>query len=390
MATSEDILEDAKAAFKRCEEAEQENRTAALDDLRFARLGEQWPAEIRRQRELDGRPCLTINRLPSFIRQVMNDIRQNKPAIVIHPADNDASYETAQILQGLIRQIERSSKAEVAYDTAVEYAISCGVGYFRINTEFAYDDAFDLDLAVQRIANPFTVWRDPKSSAADSSDWNLAFVAETMTKDEFEKAYKGADPVDWKGDAYAGLGEPWMSEEKVQVCEYWTREEVPRTILMLSSQEIVGADVWKARQGELQALGLQVVGERQVRSHKVRQYILTGAEVLEERDWAGRWIPIVPVYGEDLNVEGKRVLRSLVRDAKDPQQMFNYWRTASTELVALAPKAPFIGPKGAFVTDAGKWATANTESHAYIEYDGGIPPSASRSRACPPARCRRQ
>jgi hypothetical protein len=101
---------------------------------------------------------------------------------------------------------------------------------------------------------------------------------------------------------------------------------------------------------------------------------MSGAEVLETVDWAGKFIPIVPVYGDELLVDGRRRLRSLVRDAKDPQRMFNYWRTTSTELVALAPKAPFIGRKGAFDTDSAKWATANVQSHAYIEYDGPEPP----------------
>ena len=113
---------------------------------------------------------------------------------------------------------------------------------------------------------------------------------------------------------------------------------------------------------------------RQAASHKVTQRIVSGAAVLETVDWAGRFIPIVPVYGEELMVDGRRRLRSLVRDAKDPQRMFNYWRTTSTELVALAPKAPFIGRKGAFDTDSDKWATANVKSHAYIEYDGPEPP----------------
>ncbi|MDX5332101.1 MAG: hypothetical protein LPK04_12980, partial [Caulobacteraceae bacterium] len=113
---------------------------------------------------------------------------------------------------------------------------------------------------------------------------------------------------------------------------------------------------------------------REVASQKVVQHVVTGAEVLETVEWAGRFIPIVPVYGEELRIDGRRRLRSLVRDAKDPQRMFNYWRTTTTELVALAPKAPFIGRKGAFETDAEKWATANVQTHAYLEYDGPEPP----------------
>ena len=371
---SDDVLAEAKEAFRLCEEREADNRREALDDLKFARLAEQWPAEIRKAREEEGRPCLTINRLPAFIRQVVNDARQNKPQIKCHPASSQADVETAEVLNGLIRQIEATSKADVAYDTALESAVTMGFGYFRINSQYAEDDSFDLDLRIERVANPFSIWGDPHSTAADSADWNVAFAAELMSRTAFEAAYKGADAVDWQGDAYAGLKSPWTDGEQVLVAEYWTREPVRRPILMLSNQEVVGADVYRARKAECDALGLEVIGERETRSHKVRQRILTGAEVLEERDWAGRYIPIVPVWGEEVNVEGRRRLRSLVRDAKDPQRMFNYWRTTSTELVALAPKAPFIGPKGAFTTDAAKWGSANTQSHAYIEYDGATPP----------------
>jgi hypothetical protein len=371
---SDDILEEAKEAFRLADEREADNRREALEDLRFARLGEQWPAEIRRKRADEGRPCLTINRLPAFIRQVVNDARQNAPSIKVHPADDGADQATAEVLNGLIRQIEAASKADVAYDTAIDFAVTMGFGYFRINTRYTDDDSFDLDLTIDAVANPFSIWGDPHSTAADSSDWNSAFVCELIGKSAFEGRFKGADAVDWQGGAYAELASPWIEGEMVRVAEYWKREAAERTILLLSNQEVLGADVFKARKAEIDALGLSVVGERRVRSHKVRQYLLSGAEVLEERDWAGRFIPIVPVWGEEVNVEGRRHLRSLVRDAKDPQRMFNYWRTTSTELVALAPKAPFIGPKGAFATDVAKWSSANTDSHAFIEYDGAVPP----------------
>ena len=131
---TDDILADAKEAFRLCQEREADNRRDALDDLTFARLAEQWPAEIRKAREEDGRPCLTINRLPAFIRQVVNDARQNKPQIKCHPADHDADVDTAEILNGLIRQIEATSKADVAYDTALESAVTMGFGYFRFGS----------------------------------------------------------------------------------------------------------------------------------------------------------------------------------------------------------------------------------------------------------------
>lgn len=383
--SDDEIIREAREAFERAAEAEAENRREALDDLRFARLGEQWPAQIRRERDLDGRPCLTINRLPAFIRQVVNDARQNKPSIVVHPVDSQADPETAEVFNGLIRHIEQSSDAEVAYDTALDFAVTGGFGYFRINTRYASDDGFDQDLIVERVANPFSIYGDPDGTAADSSDWNSAFVVDTLPKAAFEARWKGAEAVDWAADSYASLTGPWLEGDRVMVAEHWRREAVQRTIVALSDGQVVEAAVYEKQKAMFDALGVSVVGRpRAVASHKVTQRILTGAEVLETVDWAGKFIPIVPVYGEELHVDGRRRLRGLVRDAKDPQRMFNYWRTTSTELVALAPKTPFIGRKGAFETDSAKWATANTQSHAYIEYDGPEPPQ-RQMFAGPPA-----
>ena len=371
----DDLLLEARRLFDLASEVENENRQDALDDLKFARLGEQWPDDVIQARKLEGRPCLTINRLPAFIRQVVNDARQNKPAIKVHPADDSADPETAEIFNGLIRNIEVTSDADVAFDTALESAVTGGFGYFRINTRYSDEDTFDQDLVIERIANPFSVFGDPYSTAADSSDWDNAFIVETMSKDAFERKYKGSEPVDWSADGYVGLGAPWIDDDQVMVCEWWTREEVKKQIVQLSNGEVVDLKVFEANADQFAELGLEVVGEpREVRGHKVIQRCMTGGEILTTIDWPGKYIPIIPVYGDEVNVEGKRFFRSMVRDAKDPQRMFNYWRTASTELVALAPKTPFIGPKGAFVTDFEKWATANTSSHAYIEYDGGTPP----------------
>lgn len=369
--SDDDILAEARAAFELAADAEAENRREALDDLRFARLGEQWPEAVRREREREGRPCLTINRLPGFIRQVVNDARLNKPAISVHPVDDAADPETAEVFNGLIRHIEQSSDAEVAFDTALDFAVTCGLGYFRINTRYAADDSFAQDIAIERVANPFSIYGDPEGAAADSSDWNVAFVVDSLPRAAFAARWRGAEPSDWGAPGEGG----GPDAERVSVAEYWRRERVTKTILALSDGQVVEQGLYEARKAMFDALGVKVVGRpRGVASHRVTQRILSGAEVLETVDWAGRFIPIVPVFGEELMVDGRRRLRSLVRDAKDPQRMFNYWRTASTELVALAPKAPFIGRKGAFDTDSAKWATANVQSHAYIEYDGPEPP----------------
>lgn len=379
---SKDLLANAMTAFERCQEAESENRDTALDDIRFSRLGEQWPIEISKQRELEHRPCLTINKMPAFIRQVVNDARQNKPSIKVHPVDSGADVETADVMNGLIKNIEYTSNADIAYDTAIESSVSGGFGYWRVGMDYAYDDTFDMDLSIDRVANQFSVYGDPDSMGADSSDWNVAFVVEPMRKAEYLAKYEGkknADGeevcVDFESDAWANAG-VWRDSETVMLAEWWRREEVERVIVKCSNGYIYDKEEFDADpdlQTAVETGGLQVVGTRTTKSHKVTQVILSGADVLAVNPWPGKYIPIIPVYGDEIVVEGKRYFRSLIHDAKDPQRMTNYWRTTGTELVALAPRVPWIGRKGTFNTDADRWATANTQSHSYLEYDNEAP-----------------
>jgi hypothetical protein len=362
----EEILVAARRDYDRAREAWEENRTQAREDLRFARLGQQWPADMEKQRALEHRPCLTFNKMPAFIRQVVNDARQNKPSIRVHPQDSGADPRTARIINGLIRNIETSSDADVAYDTAIEHAVGQGFGFWRINTIYSSENGFEQDIVVERITNPFTVLGDPRSTAADSSDWNLAFVITTLSRDAFEREYPDAERVDWEADFRACPD--WLDGDQVIVAEYWVREKVRREIVALSDGSVV--ETGELAKDPARFAGLEIVGSpREVEAWRVRQHILTGAELLKTVDWAGQYIPIVPVYGDEvIDEDGRRHFRSLIRDAKSAQQMFNYWRTTTTELIALAPKAPYIGPKGTFDADP-NWQTANSQSHPYLEYE---------------------
>lgn len=366
----EDFLHEVREKFERAAQKERDNRERAEDDIRFARLGEQWPEQIRKQREQDARPCLTINRMPTFIRQVVNEARQNRPAITVIPADSGADPETAEMMSGLIRNIEVSSDADIAYDTAVEGAVSGGFGYFRINIAYTDEDTFDRDIVIERISDPLTVYGDPDADSADGSDWNCCFIVSMMTEDEYEERFKGKDKVDWDDLGFTKLASPWRDGENILVAEYWHREDVEETIYQLADGTVIDRASLEAS-----GLPLQVIGDRPVTRKKVTQYILSGAEVLETVEWAGKYIPIVPVYGDEIIVNGERHLKSLIHDAVDAQREHNFWRSAAAEMVALAPRSPFIGPKGAFETDVGKWSTANSASHAFIEYDGPVAPA---------------
>jgi len=383
------VLNEALERFEETQSATNLNRLDAAKDIRFGRLADQWPAEIRKQRELEGRPCLTINRMPAFVRQVVNDARQNKPAIQVVPVDSGADIDTAEVIGGLCRSIERGSNAEVAYDTALEHAVSGGFGFFRIVIDYAQGDTFDMEARIERIANPLSVYWDPSTRAFDASDWEYGFVAEWMTKSVFEQTYPDAEFVSFEGDYQDQTERDDFGQEQIRLAEYFLRTIHKRKIVLLSNGAVMRAeDLSKpfvlpdgskmALKDALAMSGVTPTKEREAEYYKVKRRILSGAEVLKEDDWPGQTIPICPVWGDEVIIDGRRHFRSLIRDAKDPQMMFNFWRSASTELVALAPRAPFLIAEGSLPEgkERQKWENANTRSWPYLTYKptGGAMP----------------
>lgn len=381
----DDLLKEGREAFQTASEAEKENRDTYIADVRFAREGMQWDSEAAQMRQQSRRPCLTINKLEAFIRQVVNDARQNKPSISVHPADSGADRETADLISGLIRNIEYTSDADIAYDTATECAVSGGFGYFRIGLDQSAPESEEMDLSIRRIANPLSVYGDPNSTAADSSDWDSAFVVDRLSKAQYQSQYgKKKEHVDFDDNSAWDESGAWRStdegEETCLIAEWWKRDEVEKTYVVLDNGSTVEATQLQGEDADPDLVqGLEIglfkpVREFKGKGKKTTQTIMSGAEIISQRDWPGLYIPLVPVYGLEFNIKGKTYRRSLIYNAKDAQMMFNVWRSTSTELVGLAPKTPWIGPTGAFETDQDRWNTANTHSHAYLEYDGIQPP----------------
>lgn len=369
---AEKILAEARKRFKISVEAERENRTAAMDDMEFI-VGNQWPEAAKKSR--GDRPCLTINRMPAFVRQVVNEQRKIRPAIDVIPADSKAAKATADVIQGLVRHIERMSRSQIAYDNAFEYAVTCGIGHFRVRTKYCSDESMEQELSIDRIENPFTVYRDPFSREADHSDDRWTFVTEMVDPETFEDKY-GIKPSKFADFASGDDAPEWFDGEDVRVAEYWRCSKDEVEIHVLQSGTRIEGPITKAQREKMATLD-PVVGSRKVERTRVEQYILTYDKVLKVGEWAGKFIPILTVKGGEINVNGKRVLTSLVRDAKEPARIYNYWTSAETEIVALQPKAPWIAPEGSFEGHENEWARANTENFAYLEFvpvpNGGPP-----------------
>ena len=386
------VLVEAHDRLGRSITAETDNRTQAEEDVRF-RNDDQWPSQVKEARVEEQRPCLTLNKLNQYIDKVVGDQRQNRPAIKVRSigkkspttklsnAENTKNYDVAQVLDGLIRHIENTSQADIAKDTAFDHAVGNGFGYFRVTTDYVDDDVFEQKLSVRRIPNPFSVYFDPSAQELTREDAQYAFLTSFVAKEEYQRRWPNAGGG---GDISAGVGDwvnNWFKGDDVRVAEYFRKVPTQKVLVSLSDGRVVEHDTdFDMVKDELAAMGVTPVRTRKVKTHKIQWMLLSGYEMLEGPiDWPGKYIPIIPVLGKELWSEGQLYYRSLIRHSKDAQRMYNYWRTASVELVALAPKVPYIVADDQVQNYLNIWKTANTKSHAYLPYN-------ARSKANPPKR----
>lgn len=397
----EKIIREAKDRFKRCQEWESRQRSIALDDKRF-RYGDsdnnyQWPNDLRTAREIDQQPCLTINKARQHCLQIVNDAKQNKPGVKISPVGNGATFEAAQVFDGIVRHIEYISNAETIYDCATENQVDTGMGYWRIVTDYATDDTFDQEIFLRRIKDPNSVYLDPDIREKDGSDARFAFVFDDMPKDEFIKLYP--DCEDDISHAALGNDTGWITKDHVRVCEYYSRANRKDKLVAFA---IVGID---GQPGEQQIIRLSELRKavdketidailadpetktREILVDDIKWYKIGANKILDRRDWPGQYIPIVRLTGEESIIDGVWDAKGHVRYLKDAQRMYNYWTSSATEMVALQPKSPWIGSARAIQGYENYWKDANRISHSILPYndideDGNV--VAPPSRPAPP------
>ena len=391
-----DIISVAKSRFTMAVSAYSESREDELDDLRFYAGSPdnawQWPADVLQTRgsvqgqTINARPCLTINKLPQHVRQVTNDQRQNRPSGKVIPVDDKADVEVAEIFDGLVRHIEYISDADVAYDTACENQVSYGEGYIRLLTEYCDDNTFNQDIKIGRIRNSFSVYMDPTIQDPCGSDAQWCFITEDLTKEEYERQFPDAQPI--SSMMQQGVGDQstsqWISENTVRIAEYFYIEHEKATLNLYYGN--VSAMKGSVEDQEMVMRGMKPIKSRTVDIKKVKWCKINGFEVLESQDWAGASIPVVRVVGNEFEVDGRIYVSGIVRNAKDAQRMYNYWTSQEAEMLALAPKAPFIGYGGQFEGYEQQWKTANTTNWPYLEVNpdvtdgaGGVLPLPQRA-----------
>jgi len=370
-----------------------ESREDELDDLKFYGGSPdnqwQWPADVLATRgavqgqTINARPCLTVNKLPQHVHQVTNEQRQNRPQPKVIPADDSADVQVATIFNGMIRHIEYISDADVAYDTVCENQVSYGEGYARILTEYCDDNTFNQDIKIGRIRNSFSVYMDPLIQDPCGSDANWCFITEDIPRKEYERQYPDAAPLSTMqtlGVGDQGLSQ-WLNENTVRIAEYFYVDYEKQTLNMYPGNQTAFSGTPEDKM--LKGMFGEPVKSRKADRKKVKWLKINGYEILERSDWAGQHIPVIRCVGNEFEVEGRLYVSGIVRNAKDAQRMYNYWVSQEAEMLALAPKAPFIGYGGQFEGYETQWKTANTTNWPYLEVNPDVTDGAGNALPLP-------
>ena len=260
----------------------------------------------------------------------------------------------------------------MAYDTACENQVSYGEGYLRLLTEYCDDNTFDQDIKIGRVRNSFSVYMDPTIQDPTGADAKWCFVTEDVTKAEFERMYPDAAPITTLQSL--GVGDQsisnWLNEDTIRIADYYYID-YDRTTLNLYPGNATAFE-GTPEDKQLRAIYGKPKKSRESDRPKVKYCKINGYEILEEREWAGKYIPVIRIVGNEFEVDGRLYVSGLVRNAKDAQRMYNYWVSQEAEMLALAPKAPFIGYGGQFEGYEDKWKTANTQNWPYLEINPDV------------------
>ena len=358
-----DILDQARKHYDEAYDADEENMRLAEDDLWFASGKRQWDEAAKKEREDAGRPCPVVNRMPQFVRQVTGDIRQTNPAIEIKPGDSEATEDGAELVGGLVRQIEYESGATNIYEAAAENAAQCGRGFFRVEHDYEDPMSFYQCLKIKRIKNPLSVLSDPLAQEPTRSDGRYFFVYEDMAKESFEKDYPDAQVSDFEHSS--AENQSWYAADTVRIADYYWREDRKAWISQMEDGSVV--------EGKIEGS----IAQRETTLSKIMWAKVSGDDVLEgPKEWPGKYMPIIAVMGEELQIGRESIISSVIRHAKDPQRLYNYSRATHSEVVALQPKAPYLATADQVMGYENMWLKSNVSHQAVLIYNNveGVSP----------------
>lgn len=378
--SADPTVAEAMKRFQRCSEWEANARERYVADIKFrhgdADNGFQWPNVIRRARDVDQRPCLTLNIIQQHNLQIINQMRQNKIGANVIPTGNGATKEASDAFREVIRSIEYKSDAQSAYTIGAEFQVDGGIGWWRLGTQYVSNsgpNAFDQEVVILPINDPLSVFMDPDIQQKDGSDAKFAFVYDTVPKDEFTEAYpKYANLATLQPLGVDSGDYDWVTRDHVRVCEYWRKVQKADKVISFLDGQGRRRTVKKSLlpdEGLEELLGDPMTRVRDVFDDVVEWKLIVGEEVIDETIWPGKYIPLVRVVGIETTIDGVLDRCGHTRAMKDGQRMYNYNASSQVEFVALQGKTPWKAPAKAIEEHESQWNTANNVNHSVLIYN---------------------
>lgn len=396
--TGDDIVDEAIRRWRRCSEWESQCRERFIEDLKFRHgdsdNGYQWPNAVRRSRDVDAKPCLTINLIRQHNLMVTNAMRKNKRDVRIVGTGNGATAESARMLDQVVKQIQWSSDAQNAYTLARAFQVDGGIGYWRLGTRYV-EDEFYQEIYIEQVNDPLTVYLDPDIQTVDGRDAKFAFVFDLVPKAEFIETYpRYAELAGLQPLGTLSADDDFMTKDHVRVCEYF--RVVNKSDVLYGFVDPVSGERKTIRKSRLtdqmiaKLDSLPTTMTRPIETPEVEWYLIVGETRADHTVWPGKFIPIIRCVGEEIVIEGILDRKGHTRAMKDAQRMLNYNSSGQVEHVALQTKTPWIGAAAAIEEHEGMWNTANTQNYSYLPFnhlddDGNpLPPQALPQRQNPP------
>ena len=375
----QEIMEEARKRFARAESWEAQSRMLEAVDEKFGNADSDHPdwqwLDVdykNRTNPTENAPCLVINKTRQHCLQIINDMRQHEDGVQVRPVGGGATFAAAQVYEGLVRHVEYISNATQAYDTGVWNQVFAGIGYWRIVTEFANEDSFDTEIFIRRIANRNSVYLDCDIKEYDGSDANWGFIFDDMPREEaIAQGLIDKDDIAPNSTLGSGTGS-WVTQDHVRVAEYFRRTNKEDELIELPPELAQMLGTPTARKSELPKELRDAIPKdlrhRKILTPEVQWIKIVGNEIKKCEPWAGKYIPIIRIIGEETVIDGILDRKGHVRALKDPQRMYNYNSSASVQYGALQSKASWmasmesVGPYGEY------WAHVNTRPPAWLPW----------------------
>lgn len=395
----DEIIAEAKERYQRGISYESRFRSNYVEDLKFVHADPdnhaQWPDEVYNQRTSDTnkRPTMTANITFNIANFIINNTRQNLPAITIKPTGDQSTFESAEAYEAIVRHIQHRSQAPAIYIDAHSHQVWGGVGYFRVvskwDEENPDDDAgaWNQSIFLEPLQSHLAALLDVNCKQKSASDAKWGFIYEDVDRDAFKRDHPKIEapernPMDDTDD--------WVREDTVRVAEYYRIVSEPdemiyieqdgkNTIFRMSEAPAGMAAALKETAKDPEAK----IKRRKIWNKRLQWFKIAGNKIVDRNlklPGKGNYIPIVRVLGREITIAGSMDRKGVVRMLKDTQRLFNYYLSTDAEFNALQPKSPYIGYKESFEGMTTQWDKLNTSNPAYLpvnmtseEIDGPIP-----------------